>query len=220
MRALLIGGGKVGSFLAIELRAAGHVVALIEIVPDRAHDVTNTSDVLVFEGDGTDVDLLKSADVGRADWVLAVTGVDEVNLVACQLALTLGAKRVLARLNDPGNRPTFDALDIPVVAVTDLMASVIRHEVAVPDLSRIALIGDGSLSVCEVEIPAGFPEQPLADLELPRPSLLVALISDGEVSVPGADTLLKPGDRVTAVTTVANERALHTAIAELGDNSA
>ena len=52
--------------------------------------IEDSKRVVVFQGDGTDVDLLMSADVDRADWVLAVTGLDEVNLVSCQLALTLG----------------------------------------------------------------------------------------------------------------------------------
>jgi trk system potassium uptake protein TrkA len=162
--------------------------------------------------------LLKAADVDRADWALAVTGLDEVNLIACQLALTLGAKRVLARLNNPRNRPTFDALGIQVVAVTDLMARVISQEVEVPDLSRIAVIGSGRLSLCEIEIPDGFPDRPLAELDLPAPSVLVTVKRGDEVWVPGAKTRLEPGDRVTAVTVVSNEAALHASLAEQAGN--
>jgi trk system potassium uptake protein TrkA len=205
---LLVGGGKVGSYLARELLEAGHVVTVIEEQPERAARLTDETDALVFEGDGTAVKLLKAADVHRADWALAVTGLDEVNLIACQLAHTLGAKRVLARLNNPRNRPTFDALDIQVVAVTDLMARVISQEVEVPDLSRIAMIGNGRLSLCEIEIPDGFPDRSLADLDLPAPSVLVTVKRGDEVWVPGADTRLEPGDRVTAVTVVSKEAAL------------
>ena len=149
MRMLLIGGGKVGSFLARELDKAGHVVSVIEEDHERALDLSEDTKVLVFQGDGTDVELLNAADVDRTDWLLAVTGRDEANLVACQLSLTLGAKRVLARLNDPRNRPTFDALDIPVVAVTDLMAQLISREVEVSDLHRIALMAGGQVSLIE-----------------------------------------------------------------------
>ena len=213
MRILLIGGGKVGSFLARELERAGHIVSVIEENAQRAQALTEQSRVLVFEGDGTDIALMKAADVDRSDWVLCVTGLDEVNLVACQLALSLGAKRVLARLNNPLNRPTFDALEIPVVAVTDLMAQVISREVEVPDLSRIALIGKGNISLCELEIPDGFPSTPLSGLRLPQPALLVTVMRGDNVWVPVGSTQLEPGDRVTAVTTVANEAALHDALA-------
>ena len=208
MRLVLVGGGKVGAHLAEELAASGHVVTVIEPDPDRAEDLVDDLDGLVFVGDGTDVGLLESAGIDRADWIVAVTGLDEVNLVACQLGTALGARRALARLNNPKNRATFEALDVPVVAVTDLMAQVISQEVAVTDLSRVAIIGEGRLSVCELAVPDDFPEVPLADLDLPVPSLIVALTRDGDVTMPTADTRLRGGDRVTAVTTVANEAAL------------
>jgi trk system potassium uptake protein TrkA len=212
MRLLLVGGGKVGSYLAHELSSDGHVVTVIEGSERRALELSENSDILVFEGDGTDVELLRAADVDRADWALGVTGLDEVNLVSCQLAMTLGAKRVLARLNNPRNRPTFDALGIPVVAVTDLMGKVITSEVEVSDLARVAVIGGGRLSVCEIEIPVGFPECALADLKLPQPAILAALVRDDEASVPDATTRLRRGDRVTAVTTLENEGAVRDAL--------
>jgi trk system potassium uptake protein TrkA len=208
MRMLLVGGGKVGSYLAHELEGDGHVVTVIEDHPDRARALAESGSILAFNGDGTDVRLLKAADVDRADWVLAVTGRDEINLVACQLALTLGARRVLARLNDPRNRPTFDALEIPVVAVTDLLAEVISQEVGVADLHRLALVGGGRISVVERTIGDSFPHTPLVDLTLPDPSLIVTVLRDGNVFVPLASTRLRAGDRVVAVTSLENESTL------------
>lgn len=202
MRVTLIGGGKVGSYLAKELYKGGHVVTVIESGHAHAESLTDDSKVLVLEGDGTDVNLLKSADTDRADWVLAVTGLDEVNLVACQLALTLGAKHVLARLNNPLNRPTFEALEIPVVAVTDVMATLISREVEVDEFRHITLLGRGEVSVYEIDVPGHFEPAPVAELRLPKGSLLVALVSGDEVSVPTASTMLQPGDQVTAVSSV------------------
>lgn len=202
MRIVLVGGGKVGSFLARELSNAGHVVTVIEEGHLHAEAVTEESKVLVLEGDGTDVQLLQAADTDRADWLLGVTGLDEVNLVACQLALTLGARHVLARLNNPRNRPTFEALEIPVVAVTDLMATLISREVEISDIRHITLIGRGRISVYEIELPADFVERPVAEVRFPPGSLLVTVVSGEEVTVPTASTQLKPGDQVTAVSRV------------------
>lgn len=212
MRVTLIGGGKVGSYLARELHEAGHVVSVIEEAHSHAQKLTDESRVLVLEGDGTDVNLLKAADTSRADWVLAVTGLDEVNLVACQLALTLGASRVLARLNNRLNRPTFEALKIPVVAVTDVMATLISREVEVPEFRHVALLGRGEISVYEVDIPEHFDARPVAEVRLPSESLLVAVVSENEVRVPTATTQLRPGDQVTAVSSVDLEDAVHAAL--------
>ena len=202
MRVVLVGGGKVGSFLARELHKAGRVVTVIEESQGHAEALAEESKVLVLQGDGTDINLLKAADAERADWILAVTGLDEVNLVACQLALTLGARQVLARLNNPLNRPTFDALDIPVVAVTDVMATLISREVEVPEFRHVALLGRGEVSVYKIDVPPDFEQRPVAELRLPPRSLFVTVVSGDEVRVPTAATVIRPGDQVTAVSSV------------------
>jgi trk system potassium uptake protein TrkA len=214
MRIVIIGGGKVGSYLTRVMREAGHVVAVIEQDAGRAESIAEETEALVLEGDGTDVELLNTAGVDRADWVLAVTGQDESNVVACQLAATLGGSRVLARLNNPRNRPTFDALGIPVVAVTDLMVQVISREVQadVGELVRLALLGRGQVSLLEVSIPDDTDEPEVIDLDLPEPSILVTVVRGDKVVVPRANTRLRPGDRVLAVTTVENEGPLRSAL--------
>jgi trk system potassium uptake protein TrkA len=207
----------VGSYLARELGEAGHVVTLIERNEALAERLGESLGVLVLEGDGTSVDILEEAEVRRADWLLAVTGLDEENLVACELAETLGAGQVLGRLNDPRNRPTFDALEIPVVAVTDLIGEVISREIDIVDLQRIALFGRGNLSLIEVDIHEGIPERLVAELRLPPNAVLVARIRDDEVEVPGARTSLQPGDRVLAVTTVGDEAGVRGALLHSDD---
>lgn len=216
MRALLIGGGKVGSFLARELLAAGHAVAVVEPNAERAEALADDLDAVVIQGDGTDVGMLHAGDVDRADWLLAVTGLDEVNLVACQLGTTLGARRVLARLNNPLNRPTFDALEIPVVGVTDLLVQIMSQEIAVADLDRVAVLGRGQLSLCEFEVPDDFSPTAIEDLDLPRPSVIAVVLRGESAIVPEANTQLRPGDRITAVTTVALEATLHGVFASNG----
>ncbi len=217
MRLLLVGGGKVGSYLARELEHDGHVVTVIEENAQHATALAESSESLVFHGDGTEVGLLRSAGVERADWVVAVTGRDEINLVACQLGLTLGAKRALARLNDPRNRPTFDAMEIPVVAVTDLLGEIISQEVIVDDLRRITLLGGGRISLIERTVGEAVQPTPLSAIDLPQPAVLVAIVRNREVFVPTAATKLESGDRVLAVTAVENESALSAAIDALGE---
>ncbi len=212
MRVVLVGGGKVGSYLARELDEGGHVVTVIEASPEHAEEISEESRVLVIEGDGTDVGLLTSADVHRADRFVAVTGLDEVNLVACQLALTLGAGQVLARLNNPLNRPTFDALDIPVVAVTDLIGELISREFEVDAFRQVTLLGRGQIAVFEVDIPTDFKARTVSDARMPAGSLLVTVVSGGEVTVPTSATTIRPGDRVTVVSGIELEGEVQLAL--------
>ena len=162
--------------------------------------------------------MLNRADAARSDWVLGVTGRDEANLVACQLARTLGAKRVIARFNDPRNRPTFDALSLPVVAVTDLIANVISQEVQieVSEIERLRLLGAGKLSLVEIDIPEDAAIRTVLEIDLPPQSVLVTHLRGESVSVPNATTQLRPGDRVLAVTAIEHEADLREALTTVG----
>ena len=217
MRTLIIGGGKVGSHLARSLVEDGHTITIIEADPDRAQSLGDRSRSLVLAGDGTQVDVLNRADAARSDWVLGVTGKDEANLVACQLAKTLGAKRVIARLNDPRNRPTFDALNLPVVAVTDLIVDVISQEVQVEvsEIERLRVLGAGKLSLVEIDIPENTAVRTVLEIDLPPQSVLVTHLRGEVVSVPNATTQLRPGDRILAVTAIEHESDLRAALATI-----
>lgn len=218
MRSIVIGGGKVGGYLGRALSQVGHTVTVIEQNPKRAQRLADLERVLVIIGDGTEVEVLNKADAARASWVVAVTGHDEDNLVACQIAKTLGAKRVLARLNDPTNAPAFEALDVPVVAVTDMIVEVISHEVQieVDKLDRVTLLAAGELSLVEVDIPDDAPVRAIKETPLPPKAVLVALLRRGEVYIPHGDTKLRPGDRVLAVTALPEEDELRDALGARG----
>lgn len=157
--------------------------------------------------------MLRRAEAGRADFVLALTGRDEDNLVACQLAKVAFEKpRVLARLNDPRNHSTFEALDVPFVGFTDLVAEVISRELDVGDLVRVALLERGTISLIEVEIPNDLPPRRVSDIGLPDSSNLVTVQRDGEVLVPRGETLVIGGDTVLAVCPVDVEEKLRDAL--------
>jgi trk system potassium uptake protein len=208
VRVVVVGGGKVGGHIARQLVAGGHNVTVIEREETRGRDLAEHSDVLVLHGDGTNVEILRSAQVERVDWLLAVTGQDEVNLVACELGSTLGAVRTLARLNEPRNRATFSALGIPVVAVTDLIGEVIERELDAGELERVVILGGGAISLVEVTIPDGASARRVDEMRLPGHAVLVAVRSGHSVTIPQAETIIGPGDRVAAVTTIEAEAAV------------
>ncbi|MEN8040004.1 MAG: NAD-binding protein [Actinomycetota bacterium] len=207
MRTLIVGGGKVGSYLAKKLADGGHMVMMIEADHELAMKVVGDTGVVVFEGDGTDIDLLRRADVHRADWVFAVTGLDDVNLVASQLSTSLGAKNVIARLNDPANAPTFSALGLHTVAVTDLMVEVIERDLKVHNLESSTLLVHGKLSVSEFEVGAEFAATQVQEIDLPPSSLIVAIERDMDVVIPNGRTVIEPGDQLvvaSGITSIAD----------------
>jgi trk system potassium uptake protein len=213
MRVIVMGGGKVGRFMARELQEGGHSVIVIERDRRHAEQIAEETGALAIEGDGTDLELLGDIEIRATDLFVAVTGVDEDNLVACQLVRTVfGVRKVLGRLNDPRNRPTFDAIGIPVVSVTDLLAQVIEHELEFSELMRVAILGRGDVSLFQIELPSSAAKRAVSSINLPEEAVLVAVQRGDTVHVPTPTFELRPGDRVLAVGNVHLEEAVRDAL--------
>jgi trk system potassium uptake protein TrkA len=136
MHILIIGGGKVGGYLAELLTAAGHEVTIIEIRRDHALQLRRTHPgANIIIGDGADPALLEAAGARRAQAVAAVTGADEANLVITSLAkLELGVPRSVARVNDPRNAWLYTpemGVD-QVLNQADVVAHLIMNEMKLP----------------------------------------------------------------------------------------
>jgi len=134
MNVLVVGGGKVGTYLARLLLAGGHRVVVVE---PRAEAIARLRhelpDGVAAHGSGTDPVLLESAGIHQADAVAAVTGDDETNLVVTSLArFAFGVPRTIARVNNPKNAWMYTAemgVDI-ALNQADLMARLIVEELA------------------------------------------------------------------------------------------
>ena len=115
MYILIAGGGKIGANLARVLLSDGkHEVTLVEQRRDRFERLEQEFEHQVLLGDATEIFVLERAGIARPpDVVAALTGDDEDNLIICQLAKEkYGARKVIARVNDPRNQAHFDLLGI------------------------------------------------------------------------------------------------------------
>ncbi len=206
MRLIVMGGGKVGGQIARDLDREGHAVMVIEADPSRAAALANTTDILVLHGDGTDLSLLNELGIRSNDFFLALTGVDQDNLVACELVrVTFGVERLLARLNDPKNGLTFKALDIPHVSVTDLLAGIITDRLELAELGQASIGRAGSMTFLTVLVADDAGPVRVHELDLPPSTIIVALENDDGIRVPTGDTAIEPRDRVVVLTTIGSE---------------
>ena len=218
MYIVIVGGGKVGFYLAKELVEAGHEALVIEIDPSTASEIAETLGEIVMRGDGCEAAIQEQAGSARADLFLAVTGEDEANLVACQVARhRFKAKRIVARINNPKNETIFRKLGIDVtVSATSVILSQIEQELPVHPLIPLLQLRSG-FEIVEVKIPdeAGVLGDKLGDIELPERSLVWGIVdADGNPKVATADTVLHRGDEVVAVTLKESEDALRAALTE------
>ena len=131
MKVCIAGGGKVGMYLAQSLLAHHHKVTIIEPQEALCRSLADSLDVPVVCGDAISFDTLRTADVASCDAFVAVTGNDEDNLVACQIAKReFGVDRTVARASNPKNRELLHTLGVDtVVCGTDNLSHILEREI-------------------------------------------------------------------------------------------
>lgn len=205
MKVIIVGGGKVGSYLTSLLLNGGHQVQLIEI---RAHQVERLECDLpkgsVVLGSGTDPDILEAAGIHEADVLAVVTGADEINLVAATIArLEYNVPRILARIKNPQNAWLFTpemGVDV-ALNQAELMATLVAEEMSVGDMMTLLKLNQGHFSLVEEKVhPASSAVgKMVGELGLPTECVLVALIRNGQLIIPHGSTKLLPEDEVLAI---------------------
>ena len=100
MRVVIIGAGEVGFHVAKSLSELDYDIAVIDTDPVKCQRANEHLDVIVIEGNGSDAQVLKNANVDDADYVFCVTSSDETNLIASMQSHNLGAKKIVARLRN------------------------------------------------------------------------------------------------------------------------
>ena len=118
MKVCIAGGGRVGRYLAQSLLTNHHSVVIIEPIEAQCRMLADSLDIPVICGDSISVDTLRTADVGSCNAFVAVTGSDEDNLVACQIAKReFGVDRTVARASNPKNRELLHTLGVDTVGL-------------------------------------------------------------------------------------------------------
>ncbi|GAC1503046.1 MAG: hypothetical protein NVS1B14_08190 [Vulcanimicrobiaceae bacterium] len=132
---LIVGGGKVGTYLTRALLQQDHEVVVVEKQEKKARIIETMLDTnVVLLGDGCDPEVLHAAGVERADVVVADTGDDEDNLVVCLISKKQPNKpRCIARVNNPRNKMIFESLDtedpVIVISSTEIILEVLNEYV-------------------------------------------------------------------------------------------
>jgi trk system potassium uptake protein TrkA len=196
-------GGSIASLLCLHR----HSVTVIDADPKNVKHINETLDARAITGSASQSSVLFQAGVSSADLCLAVTGNDEVNMVAASMAKAMGAKRAVARVYAPVFRDlsTFDyqrhfgidrLLSLEHLTALELARSI-RHpgSVAVENLAR------GELEVHEVMVS----EQergvgkPLKTVTLPQGVRLGSICREGKTWIAGAEDCVEVGDRLTII---------------------
>lgn len=212
MKILIVGAGDVGHYLCQSLSEDGHNVTLIEQNEEIADDIEDNMDVVVVRDNGASAKALARAGVASADFFLAMTAHDQLNVVACSLASQLGAKATIARVHDEiyadnslVNYQKHFRIDV-LINPEALTAVELAKHVRNPERMAIEDFARGQIELQEIKLAEGAKVlgKPLKDIKLPAGMRIAYLQRGTSLAVPNALTTLQVGDNVTIIGTPEN----------------
>lgn len=223
MYIIIGGGGKVGEVLAKHLLEAGNEIVVIEKKDEAADELARDlrGRYMVVHGDCCDSRTMEEAGMRDADEFLVVTGQDDVNLVACEIADALyHPSRVVARVNNPKNERIFQSLGINAISSTMVIARMIEEEAMSTQMRTVMSLRAGELTMVEIEIPHSTALKAeggvrIDDLELPPPAVVVAVSHEDEFNITSGSSIIQAGDTILVCTTAKNEGEVRKALLDL-----
>lgn len=209
MNIVVIGCGKIGTSVVSSLVSEGHDVVVVDTNPDIITEVTNIYDVIGVCGNGADCRTLREASVEKADLLVAATGSDELNMLACFMGRKMGAEHTIARIRNPeynGENLDFmrQQLGLSMALNPEMMAA---HEMfnilKLPSAVKVDSFSRRYFEMIELRLKAdsGLAGVKLCDLRAKyKARILICVVQRGEqVYVPDGNFELQSGDRIGIV---------------------
>ena len=214
-RALLLGGGRTAEMIAESLLYRCVDVAIIEKKHERALELSeNLAKALIYEGDVTDVEMLEEADVARQDLVIALTGEDDANVLACLYAKSVSAQSkktngddgietiaVVHRLKllDLLETNQVDTALSPRTATANSVLRFVRGDVESVAAVETFLHGDVEILEFAVSDESPCVDRSIGDMQLTKGALIGAIVRDGKAQIARGHSTFRANDHVIAI---------------------
>ena len=203
-RVIIVGAGETGTALATFFDKTKINVKIIEKDKERCTSLAQTLEkVIVINGDGSDNILLQEENISDCDFMVAVTGDEESNVLMSILAKGLGAKKTITRISKLGYIPLVSALGIDTIVSPRLSAirAILQHIRKGKIISVAPLKGEHAEAIeAEALDTSDLVNLPLSKIKFPKGSLVGAIVRDDEIIIPHGDSVIKPKDRLIIFT--------------------
>lgn len=205
VKVCVVGAGKIGGALAAQLSGTGCEVTIIDRDLEVVNRISNTLDVICFQGNGASYATLQEVDAGEADIFISVTGSDELNILSCLTAHMLGAKRTIARVRnvDYAMQSEFymDRLGLSMTINPEFAAAKEIHRLLrFPLATRIELFARGRAELVEMKVEKNNSMVGRTLIEIHKGMriklLICAVVRDGKIEIPNGDFVIHEGDVV------------------------
>ena len=205
MKAVIVGGGKVGELLCKDLSNSYQEVTLIEINEKKVEEIIEDYDIQGLCGNGANYKTLEEAQVENADMFISVTASDEINMISCIVAKKLGVKYTIARVRDPEYSKTKDflkkSLGIDLIINPDYEAAKkIFYMLKYPTAHKVESFSGNRFNILEVLINENSLLKNISLAESKQiidfPALVCLVERGDDVIVPKGDYIFKVGDKL------------------------
>ena len=193
-----------GYYLAKALLEHNHEPTVVESKKEACARLANNLDIPVIFGDGTTIEALQEAGTAKADVLIAVSGQDEINLIACQLGrLEFHVRPTIAKANNPKHADVMRELGVDIaVSSIDAITRLMEREVDMSTIKHLISLNQGEASIVEIVLPNDFKYsgKKLSDIRLPEQMVVVSVERSGEMLIPRGNTLIFSGDKLLILT--------------------
>ena len=208
MKILVVGAGRAGLEVAIQLSHTGHAITIVDTDAGVASRAAEQFGLVAIVGDATTAEVLDDAGIGRMDIVVTMLRRDADNLAVSLLARAAGVERVMVRMRDNAYRSVYATAGIDrVLSETDLITGAVTTAIEHDAIRHAMLIGDGTAIAFELTIPAGSTGAGRTVMELaarpdfPKSGVFAAVYRDeGGVEAPRGSSVVEAGTTVLLVT--------------------
>lgn len=217
MNVVVLGAGQVGSSIAEVLSQQDHNITVVDSNPDLIARINEELDVRVVTGNAAQSSVLFQAGMLSADVCMAVTGNDEINILAASMAKAMGARRSVARVYSPVFRDlsTFDYANHfqidRILSLEHLTAMELARSIRDPNAVLVEQIARGGLDVQQftIEKDTRLTSAPLKDIRLPAEIRIGTIQRDSRIWIASATDQMEVGDVVTVFNRHEESNAVH-----------
>ena len=200
MRIIIVGCGRIGSELALQMSLQGHDVTLIDKQSSAFRRLDARFKGKTIEGVGFDRNLLIRAGIERADAVVAVTSGDNSNFIIARIARDIfQVPRVVARLYDPRRAEIYQRLGLRTVSSTVWGVSRVMQLLLHRDLTVIATLHNGEVELVELDVPPQWVSRTVSSVNRSGEISVASIGRKGKVIIPVPATEFQDGDQATVV---------------------
>jgi len=197
---MILGGNRIAIQTALILAKLGINTKLIERDKEKCDKIAELlPHSLIINGDGTNIDLLKSEGIKTTDGFVAVTGYDEYNLLVALLAKHLGTKKVIAKIDRSNYIPILEKIGVDAVVNPRIITtSAILQFIRRGEIVSLTLLKEGKAEVIELMVHSNSKiiNKPLRNANLPKNSIIGAVIRKDRVIIPHGDDTIQAQDKI------------------------